>query len=122
MPSPGWNNGWRLGRGVDPITLGMTTMARPTIAAHFDPARDPATPVRATPQKSPEPLAGLTRGALMRLPDHERDVLLLRVFHGQSCAAIARRLGQPESAIRRRQLEALRHLRQLTERDSSAAS
>lgn len=98
-------------------------MAKSTIPISIDVPRTEAERGSATAANPPTRVpAALARSALLRLPDHERDVLVLRVFHGQSCAAIARQFGQPEALIRQRQLDALKHLRQLTQQDTPAAS
>ncbi len=98
-------------------------MAKSTRPISIEAARsEPATGSAAAGNTPTPPPAEDTHSALLRLPDHERDVLLLRVFHGQSCAAIARRLGQTEADIRQRQLDALKHLRQLLQQDTAAAS
>ncbi len=98
-------------------------MAKPTTPLSIDVPPAKVARHRATAVNPPARVpAALTRSALLRLPDHERDILILRVFHGQSCAAIARQFGQPEALIRQRQLDALKHLRQLTQQDTPAAS
>ena len=128
MPLPGSNHWRHLGNGVDPRMLGATIMAKSTLPVSIDIPRATAVPVAtavpgAAPTNTPaHPAAAATHSALLQLPDHERDILLLRVFHGQSCAAIARRLGQTEADIRQRQLDALKHLRQLLQQDTAAAS
>ena len=55
--------------------------------------------------------AALVREALLRLPEPQRQVLVLRFFHERSHAEVARQVGKSEEAVRALQYRALRELR-----------
>ena len=115
MQSPRWNEGG-YARGVATLTvLGLLSAARGEAGIPLGVARPPDSEERRSPAQQHDESDGLGGSALMRLPEDEREVLVLRLFHGLSCEAIARRTGQPETAVRQVQLRALRRLRMVVE-------
>ncbi len=119
MTPPLWPAG-----GLSPNATGLALLgllsprgaegSRPVAAG---PARRDGHGSRSDPREDRD-LAGT---AIMRLPPRERAVVVERIFHGHSCAAIARRSGRPETAVRATQLRAVNRLRSLVH-DASRSS
>ena len=57
------------------------------------------------------------RGALGRLSEIHREVLILRFGHEWSCRQVAQQLGKSEPAIKQMSFRALTRLRELLEED-----
>lgn len=102
--------------------IAMNELRRPTTSA-LDERHDSAD---ADPQIQPDrALSGkgdaeLMREALRALPDHYRDVLILRYYTELSSAEIGRQLGKSEQNVRVIQFRALKQLRVLVEAASAA--
>ena len=77
----------------------------------------------------PEAVSGAARpgqkerlvGALLCLPEEERQVLILRLFQGLSCEAIGRQIGQSAVMVRGTQSRALSRLRAIVDGEAPAS-
>lgn len=86
-----------------------------------------AMPDHSTPEPEVdwERLRPVLDAALDRLPERDRDVILLRFFHGLSFSELGQRLSMNENAARMRAMRALEKLRRILGRrgvDSSTAA
>jgi RNA polymerase sigma-70 factor (ECF subfamily) len=81
---------------------------------------DPAiTPAAAATQRE---LAGHVEGAIARLGDTDRDIILMRHYEQLSNGEIAAALGLTEPAASMRYLRAIRRLRELLDSDAAGSS
>ena len=63
----------------------------------------------------------LLASAFLHLPEEERRVLILRLFHGLPCETIGRQVGQSAAMVRRTQNRALTRLRALVDCEAEAS-
>jgi RNA polymerase sigma-70 factor (ECF subfamily) len=98
---------------------GWNVIARERVrpAAPADRGADPPSPPRPGDRLEAEERAGAVRRAVDRLPDGERDVVLLAVFAGLRYAGIARVLDIPEGTVKSRMASAVGKLRGMLRAD-----